>query len=345
MERGNNEPMSSPNEDKRASPRQYNAGGALVSVVVPTHNRPEMLARALRSVVSQTYANIEVIVVDDHSDRPAKEVVDRIGDARIRCVRNERCVGGSMARNVGMAHAKGQYVAFLDDDDEFSPDKIRRQEEVFASSGVQKLAMVYTGMVVVDDQGRFLRYGRVGPKGNALKEHLLRNVAPLPTSMVRTSILRELGGFSDLACGQEYELWLRLLGSGYGIDYCSEPLLRCHEHSGQRITNASRHVDALRTLHGIKRQYFSSVTPREARMIRHQELLVLYHAYLLGGHWLTSLWTLLQAMVLRPFHPGNLPELLGLVFGYRTMLRAKAALHRAVSWGRGSRSTEAGLEP
>lgn len=327
--------MNKPSERSLANLGHNTAAGALVSIVLPTHNRPEMLLRALRSVVSQTYDNIEVIVVDDHSDRPAQEVVDTIGDSRIRCIRNEQCVGGSMARNVGIGHAKGEWVAFLDDDDEFLPEKIAHQVRCAATSDVSCLAVIYCNTVVVDDHGRFCRYGAVGPKGNALREHLLRNVAPLPTAMVKRKVLLEVGGFKDLICGQEYELWLRILERGYGVDYCPEPLLRVHEHSGARISNAGRVVEGLVRLHAIKRQYCQGLSKREMKEILHREQLVVYHAQLQGGGWLRASKAFLRAFSMHPLSLLNCVELIGLLGGYRLMVRIKAVIHSRLRTGPG----------
>lgn len=95
----------------------------LVSVIVPTRNRPHSLPQALRSALEQTYANIEIVVIDDASTPPA-EVPD---DPRIRLVRVEERLGGAGAKNEGMRRARGEYLSFLDDDDVYLPGKTAMQ--------------------------------------------------------------------------------------------------------------------------------------------------------------------------------------------------------------------------
>jgi glycosyltransferase involved in cell wall biosynthesis len=104
-----------------------------VSVIIPTVRRPTLLLRALRSVFIQTYSNIEVIVVVDGPDEDTVTVLGTVSDPRIRVIVNSESRTAAGARNVGVAHATGEWVAFLDDDDEWSPDKLEKQI-AFASS-------------------------------------------------------------------------------------------------------------------------------------------------------------------------------------------------------------------
>jgi glycosyltransferase involved in cell wall biosynthesis len=96
----------------------------LVSVIIPTKNRHELVGTAVKSVLDQTYQNVEVIVVDDGSDPPLS--LD-IGDERLKIIRNDKSVGGGAARNIGLRAAKGHYMSLLDDDDYYYPHKIMCQ--------------------------------------------------------------------------------------------------------------------------------------------------------------------------------------------------------------------------
>ena len=107
----------------------------LVSIVITTYGRSTTLRRAIQSAISQTYRNIEIIVVDDNKDKAIREEVIRtissIDDSRIKLVLNAVNMGGALARNEGIKAANGRYVAFLDDDDEYLPQRIEKQVEVF----------------------------------------------------------------------------------------------------------------------------------------------------------------------------------------------------------------------
>ena len=88
-----------------------------VSVIIPTHNRPEYVGRAIKSVLNQTYQDFEIIVVDDGLEKRAEPVINKITDSRIKYIKHEQEKGGSAARNTGIRAAQGEYIAFLDNDD------------------------------------------------------------------------------------------------------------------------------------------------------------------------------------------------------------------------------------
>ncbi|NJL52681.1 MAG: glycosyltransferase family 2 protein, partial [Hydrococcus sp. SU_1_0] len=99
----------------------------LVSVIIPTYNRADLILRAIASVVAQSYANLEIIVVDDASSEDIPEAIAQIDDPRLKYIRHDTNLGGSVARNTGIKHAQGQFVAFLDSDDVWLPDKLQSQ--------------------------------------------------------------------------------------------------------------------------------------------------------------------------------------------------------------------------
>ena len=96
----------------------------VVSVVIPTYNRACLLGRAIQCVLNQSFQDIEVIVVDDASQDNSADIVNSLDDSRIKYLRHEKNRGGSSARNTGIKAARGEYIAFLDDDDEWMPTKI-----------------------------------------------------------------------------------------------------------------------------------------------------------------------------------------------------------------------------
>jgi len=99
----------------------------LVSAVIPTHNRPQLICRAVRSALNQTYSNLEVVVVIDGPDAATVEILEALHEPRLRVIALHENVGGSEARNIGARVAQGEWVALLDDDDEWLPEKIERQ--------------------------------------------------------------------------------------------------------------------------------------------------------------------------------------------------------------------------
>lgn len=120
----------------------------LVSVVVPTRDRVAMLMRAIDSVLAQTCGDFEVIVVDDASSDETLQRLAAHPDPRIRSLPSVAAGGAPRARNRGIAAARGRYVAFLDDDDEWLPHKLERQLEAFAR-GSSRLGLVHGGSAVI----------------------------------------------------------------------------------------------------------------------------------------------------------------------------------------------------
>ncbi|RLF83553.1 glycosyl transferase, partial [Thermococci archaeon] len=102
-----------------------------VSVIIPTYNRANLLKRAIASVLNQTFTDFELIVVDDASPDNTPEVVRSINDGRIRYVRLKKNSGGPVARNTGIRKARGRFIALLDDDDEWLPNRLELQIKKF----------------------------------------------------------------------------------------------------------------------------------------------------------------------------------------------------------------------
>ncbi len=126
----------------------------LVSVVIPTLRRPKLLVRALASVFSQTYKELEVIVVIDGPDEETADVLRTLNDPRLRVIVNSRSLTAAGARNVGADHAKGEWIAFLDDDDEWLPGKIEKQ---IAFAADRETIVVSCLSRVVTPAGSFVR--------------------------------------------------------------------------------------------------------------------------------------------------------------------------------------------
>jgi len=179
--------------------------------VIPTRNRWAMLSRsALPSALGQRGVEHEVVVVDEGSSDGTADELERLGDPRLRVVRHAAPRGVAQARNAGVAAARGDWVAFLDDDDLWAPDKLRRQVDAAVAAGA---SFAYAAAAWVDDRHRFL-HALAPPSPAGLDRRLLRwneiwaggsNVLAL------TSLVRELGGFDEsLFQLADWDLWIRL---------------------------------------------------------------------------------------------------------------------------------------
>src|ERR1051326_6297266 len=133
-------------------PRSMTVSTPLVTIVVPTRDRHELLARALRSALAQTLGDFEVIVVDDASTTPV-ELPQLMRDGRVDLVRNDQPLGVCGARNRGMAAARGQWITFLDDDDELLPTMLQVSLEAARTSRLRPPISVLSGLQSVDKAG------------------------------------------------------------------------------------------------------------------------------------------------------------------------------------------------
>ena len=182
----------------------------LVSAIVITRDRPAKLEDAIASVRAQTYPNIELVVVDGSSESVESLVRRRAGDRPVTYRRDEGD-GPGAARNVGIRAADGEYVAFLDDDDRWLPEKIERQVSAFEPGVVA----VYTGQFAVRDGERV--GGRTPSLSGDVTEALLRGVACVPTSafMVRRATIDDAGAFDEgLPIWEDREWYVRLSEHG-----------------------------------------------------------------------------------------------------------------------------------
>jgi glycosyltransferase involved in cell wall biosynthesis len=205
-----------------------------VSVVIPLYNKAPYIERALRSVLTQTFGDFEVIVVDDGSTDGGGKIVESISDNRIKLFRQENA-GVSAARNAGIKAAKGEWIAFLDADDEWVPEKLELQMRAISSH--PDAAWVAGGY-------RYIRVSAGGmevPQKDFLDEWFeddcLITDAFLPltaghffwvvTAMVRRDVLLEFGGFDrSLRIGEELNLWLKLALKYPKILYIQKPLAK-----------------------------------------------------------------------------------------------------------------------
>jgi glycosyltransferase involved in cell wall biosynthesis len=196
-----------------------------VSVVIPVFNRPEAVRRAIQSVLTQTFDDFEILVVDDASTDDTPAAVLAFDDPRIRLVRHDRKRGGSAARNTAIRAGSAPFVAFLDSDDEWLPTKLERQLEVFARGG-ERLGLVYTGTEMVYGDGSSDVYI---PRRHAdiVRAMLIANViGDTSAGMVRRTVLEAVGGFDEsLPASQEMDLWLRICEE-FVVDFIAEPLVR-----------------------------------------------------------------------------------------------------------------------
>ena len=285
-----------------------------VSVVIPTRNRPGLLTtHALPSALSQRGVDVEVVVVDDGSDEDSRRALEELANGRVRVVRHEVRVGQARARNSGIAAARGEWIAFLDDDDLWSPDKLQEQ---LAAAAAADAEFVYTGVVEVDE-GRGGEVTRLLPaiSPDGLLERLLVTSAihaGASTVLARAIAVREVGGFDEnLVQLTDWDLWIRLAAHGPAAA-CPAPLVAYCLHdrnqilveppdvseeleyliAKQRAENREMNLDRPRFAHWIAKGHLRAGRRRDAARIylraavRHRKFEYLVRGLaLLVGEW------------------------------------------------------------
>jgi glycosyltransferase involved in cell wall biosynthesis len=261
----------------------------LVSVIIPSFNRPAaFVKRAIDSALAQTYEPIEVVVVDDNPpDSPARAslhalLADYESDARVRAVINPKNLGGSEARNEGVKAARGEYLAFLDDDDEFKPEKTEAQMALMLQND---LDMSFSDFKLVDDAGRVMDYRSFHDipafdKETLFKYHMLRHMTGTTTFMYRAEALKKIGGFQKAATGQEFYLMQRTIERGLKIGYLPGDYITAHYHDEGRISSGPGKVKGENALYAFKKGYFDRLTARERRFVLFRHWAVLTVVYL-----------------------------------------------------------------
>ena len=214
----------------------------LVSVILPTYNRAAMLGPALKSVLGQTYSELELIVVDDGSTDDTESVVAAIGDERVRYLRLDANGGCAAARNAGIRAARGEWLAFQDSDDEWLPNKLEAQLASVQSEH-SSAALPVAGAVCA-----LIRQTPAGPewidwphRGAYVDNRavVLGLSAYLQSMLLRRSVVQSLGGFDEtLRTRSDLEFSLRLL-AGHSLLRSSEALVVSFETPGSVSTDWS----------------------------------------------------------------------------------------------------------
>jgi len=216
-----------------------------VSVVLPTRNRSSLLKKTLRSVLCQQQVELEVIVVDEASTDDTAALLATLGDARVRVIHHDRPRGVSAARNGGAAEAHGEWLAFIDDDDLWAPDKLVRQIEAAQTLGHD---WAYTGSVNITDRGEVI-YGRPPLAPAELVAALPRyNAIPGGGSnvMVRRTAWMRAGPFDTrLRNTEDWEMWIRLAKHG-------PPAWVCRPLVGYRVHDSNSSLDIAEIVRGTE---------------------------------------------------------------------------------------------
>lgn len=215
------------------SPHHDSLSGPLVSVILPVYNRAGWVARAVESVLAQTHQPLELLVVDDGSTDDTRRVLANFG-SRLRLLEQAHR-GAEAARNLGLAHARGEFIAFIDSDDVWYPDRLSRQLPLFRKTAV---GLVFGNAALVDygcNPPRRLKrtfFDNVRPSRGRVTEELARGCfVPLSSVLVRNELFAEGRGFLPGHVAGDYLKWVEL-SVACEFDYVEAPVYEYAIHPG-----------------------------------------------------------------------------------------------------------------
>lgn len=280
-----------------------------VSVVIPTYKRDtKYLLRAIISIKNQTYKNIEIVIVDDNSlnsdyRQKIMEFMKQYKDnPDVIYIANPKNVGGSIARNNGINAATGDFITFLDDDDEYLPAKVEKQLTFMLNNDCDMsftdLKLVNESKVVVD----YREYTSLKKfdKTSLLKYHIMRHLTGTPTFMYKAEKLKQIGGFDDAKMGQEFYIMLKSIQKDLRICYLPECDVIAYRHREGGISQGRNKIDGENALYDFKKKYFDIFTYRERMFIRFRHYAVLTVAYKRNKEYLKALINGLTMILVSP---------------------------------------------
>jgi glycosyltransferase involved in cell wall biosynthesis len=292
-----------------------------VSVIIPTHNRANLLERAIRSVLVQTFEDFELLIVDDASTDNTHEIVESIGDTRIRYIRLKKNSGAPIARNTGIKKSRGKFIAFLDDDDEWLPIRLEAQLKKFEKLD-DSFGVVYGGFYYVSQEsGKIL--GKNIPKfrGDVHQYLLKENFIGSPTLLIKRKCFKKAGLFDPkLTSSQDWDMWLRI-AKHYKFDYVADIVAKYYVHGRQISFNMNKYIPGRERF--VRKHLDISMNPQILSIHLSQMGALL----IIGGDPKKGFKYLYKSIALAPLNVENYMKLIELALDSRSIEYIKKILH------------------
>jgi glycosyltransferase involved in cell wall biosynthesis len=298
----------------------------MVSAIITTHNREDLLPRAINSVMTQTYKELELIVVSDGSkDGTDKLMGQYSNDKRINYISYYPGKGGNYARNIGIEAAKGEFIAFLDDDDEWLPTKIEKQMELMNAD--HEVGLVYTGINCIYVNEGIKYTFKPTSRGDLSKEILFQNcIGSTSSVMLRKSLCKDCMFDENLQALQDFDLWIKVL-QGCKADVVVEPMVNYYNYRNQIQVSSStaKYVQATDYINKKYSDLFARLSPQEYKQKQINDIMLLGNKAMRNNSPSEARKFFLEAFEIRPSVSPIVSWLLSF-FGYNNMLRLKSKL-------------------
>jgi glycosyltransferase involved in cell wall biosynthesis len=247
--------------------------GELVSVIIPTYNRPKFLERAIKSVLEQSYKDIEVIIVDDNANnleiqKESKAIIENFTEyPNVKYIQNKINLGGAEARNTGVRHALGKYISFLDDDDTYERNKISEQLKTLENK--KSFDVCYCGMKYLDEENKNIGHRRIYLEGaeELISKHIFRPITGTPTLLMKKSVFEQINGFDNLKRYQDANLIFKLLANKLNITYVKKDLVNVYIHEEERISTNGKWIEAEKLYIENTLKYLDKLTTKNSKRL------------------------------------------------------------------------------
>ena len=263
----------------------------LVSVVVATYKREAELKNALESLAKQTYPNMEIVLVDDNGNdewnSKVSETVEvfrnRYPKIKLECIVNNSNQGSSKTRNIGIHSANGDYITFLDDDDIYLPDKIRKQVEFMETN---QCDYSITDLILYnEDDKKINRRIRSYIKETTVESlrlyHLKYHMTGTDTIMFKKEYLIQIGGFAPIDVGDEFYLMQRAIEKGGKFGYLPGCEIKAYVHTGDGgLSSGDGKIKGENALYEYKKTFFNKLEAGDIRYIKMRHYAVIAYAEL-----------------------------------------------------------------
>jgi glycosyltransferase involved in cell wall biosynthesis len=214
-----------------------------VSIVIPTYNRADFLPKTIQSVLNQTYQDWEMIIVDDGSTDKTEEIVKGYKESGIRYIVHKSNLGISAARNTGIKKSKGKYIALLDSDDEWFPEKLSCQMKIFQEKD-SKCGVVCTSGYMVKGSKLICTREIPADLDNFYERFLFENFIWVSSVLVKKECFEKAGLFDEnLKSCEDWDMWIRI-AKYYKLIFLETPLIKYVIHSGQLSENILEKINA-----------------------------------------------------------------------------------------------------
>lgn len=245
----------------------------LVSIIITTYKRADNIDRAIKSALQQTYSNIEIIVVDDNGmDSPYQKITEKrvegyVSKKQIKYIPRQHNGGGGEARNTGIEFAKGKYITFLDDDDEYLKEKVSLQVKCLEDG----YDICLSSMIVKKENGVEIFPNWAYSVGDGVKGFILNGNSYTPMIMARSDIIKKSGGFDSVKMLQDHIFMLKMLRLNPNLMAMKEKLYIHHIHSNERVSK-NKNIDCYLLKQSMENKFISLLNTNERVYLKFKHL-------------------------------------------------------------------------